>query len=119
MQAIRTPPEIQPVVDLIGVEAALRLVEAHGGVRIEVPSRATPSCALAQVVGLPATEALVREFGGTRMYVPLLKRWRGLMMRRDGASYAEIARRLGVSEQAVWSWLNKADMTAQPGLPGL
>lgn len=119
MTAIRPPAEIKPIVELVGEAAALQLVEAFGGLRIEVPSRVSATGVLGRAVGVDAAQALVKACGGARLYVPLCKRWRGQVMRQAGASYAEIARRLNVSEQTVWNWLDSGGMTGQPGLPGL
>lgn len=118
--AIRPPRELRAIVSLIGDEAALKLVETYGGQRIQVPARATASCALARAVGLTAARALVTEFRGTKLAVPLCKRWRILHLRARGLSYAAIARELTVSEATVHQTLQAHGRTgAQPTLPGL
>lgn len=118
------PPEAAWLVRLLGEADALRLVEAHGGVRISIPHRAEGS-ALAGSIGLRAAGLLAAELGGNFLRVPLCKRWQAIALReRDGLSYSEIARRLLASESSVFRWLESAGMTAstsgpQMDLPGL
>lgn len=117
---LRPPAEMRPIASVIGAEAALRLVEAHGGVRIKVPSQARPRSALAGTIGAEALGQLVRAFGGNYLNVPLCRPWRVRVLRlRDGMSYSEIARALHMTEGTVYRYLAAAELIGQTRLPGL
>lgn len=112
------PPELAGLVRLVGAEAALTLVELHGGTRLPIPREANQGTRLAREIGLEAARALSAEHGGLMIKVPQVRRWRALVYRqRDGLTYAAIARRLSTTEGRVWEWLNAARMTTpQPDL---
>ena len=105
----RLPAQFAAVGDLLGDRALLRLLEAHGGTRLSVPSRVAPFDPLAVLLGAKPAERLAREFGGGQLQVPLCKPWRALMLRREGCSYAAIARRLGMHEQSVYMLVHRRE----------
>lgn len=110
------PPEIARLIDMIGEEATLRFVEAHGGTRVHIRLGRTSRNGLADLLGAAAASALAEAFGGEYLRVPLAKRWRAQHYRRQGLSYAAIARRLGCSDVTVWEYLHDR-ATAQLALP--
>lgn len=93
------PPEIAQLVRLIGEPGTLMLIELHGGTRITIPAGADTK--LAREVGVDAAAALFGHFGHERVFVPLVKAWRTRLYRRRGMSIAEIARKLGCTENTV------------------
>ena len=98
----RPPAELANLVDAMGADATLRLIEAFGGARIAVPTRARDESALTAVIGQQALSGLVKLFGGMRLSVPLAKAWRAQVLReRDGLSHAAIAQRLVMSQTSV------------------
>jgi DNA-binding NarL/FixJ family response regulator len=114
------PPSIAWLVKLVGEEAALALVEAHGGTRLFVPKRVGAHSALARRTGVPAKSLapLAAAYGGETIKLPLCREWRIRIYRlRHGESYAAIARRLGIVESTVWRVLNDGGMTGQMELP--
>ena len=120
MSGIRPPSEARRFIELIGEAATLALLRRYGGLRIQVPVHARADGALARAVGLPAAQALVTEYCGTKLTLPLCKRWQILHLRRDGLTYSEIARRLTTSESVVRKALTAARQAAeQMALPGL
>jgi Mor family transcriptional regulator len=64
------PGELRAIADLIGLPAALRLVEARGGRRLYIPSGAAPEHALVQIVGEEAAAALCRAYAGECLEIP-------------------------------------------------
>lgn len=105
------PPELAELARLVGPEAALILVEIHGGTRLPVPKAPNQGTRLAREIGLDAARALSAEYGGLMVKVPLAKAWRARIYRARGDSYAKIARALGATEGRVWAWLNQAGQT--------
>ena len=111
------PPALQHLVALIGEAMALRLVELHGGRRVFVPRRAGARQKLAVELSPQAEAALVEEFGGGNIEVPLVRDWRARIYRARGMTHAAIAERLGCGEWAVRSYLRQPDSVDQLGLP--
>lgn len=115
--------QIAWLVGLLGEVDARRVIEAHGGVRIYVPYSGDLS-ALVETVGYRAAGLLAREIGGNFLKIPLAKRWRVEIMRRDGLTIRDIARAVLVDESTVSKWLADAGLTrpgappTQPKLPG-
>lgn len=107
-----TVPEAAALARLIGRQATLTLIELHGGTRIPIPRTVNQGTRLAREIGLDAARALCAVHGGVELKVPLAKPWRALIYRRrDGLSYAAIARRLGASDTSVWEWLKEGGAT--------
>ncbi|GGG30850.1 hypothetical protein GCM10010964_18460 [Caldovatus sediminis] len=113
MVEIPPPAELSRLAALIGGEATLRLIEAHGGTRIFVPARPNQGHPLARTIGLEAARALAAEWGSTWLKVPLCRHWRVRVYRARGESYKAIARRLGMDESGVWRILHAARMTGE------
>lgn len=114
------PAELAFLTDRIGAEATLRLIELHGGTRVHVPKFPNQGVKLAREIGLAQAKALAEVWGGDYLKVPLCRYWRARVYRqRDGLSYPEIARKLGVTERAVWKYLSDAGMTTAPPQPDL
>jgi hypothetical protein len=111
------PPAVLRDVELIGEALALRLVELHGGRRVFVPRRAAAGQKLAVELSPEAEAALVEEFGGGNIEVPLCKDWRARIYRARGMTHAAIAERLGCGEWAVRSYLRLPDSVRQMDLP--
>jgi Mor family transcriptional regulator len=69
------PASVAELVDLIGLQTAMKLVRSLGGTTFPVPKRATKLGELrynmlADVVGVDAADALVSHFGGDALYIP-------------------------------------------------
>ena len=93
------------VADLIGVPAALKLVERRGGTTVYIPktiSRETQP--IVRLIGRQAAEQMAAQFGGMNFSVPTLAAARSskkeLIVRAEGGVY-EIARRFGVTARYV------------------
>ncbi len=104
-------PDLQPLVDAIGIDAAFALIEARGGNRVYVPMTALPW--LIDTVGEAAARRLVEIYGRGYLKVPLGRTWRALAYQARGMSYAQIARRCGCTEDAVWRILDRRQATSK------
>lgn len=111
-------PDVARLVRLIGPEATFELLEAKGGITIYIPRQACQGMQLEEIIGDTAARKLIEAFGGLYYRVPLERQWRILVYRGWGCSYSEIARKVGCTESAVWSTLNRHGMTGQLDLFG-
>lgn len=87
------------LIELLGAGGLVRLAEYKGGTRLYVPSSGYGT--LAGMIGAEAARALSARYGGDYIRVPLAWELRARHDRAAGASNAEIARRLGMSESGV------------------
>ncbi|MBX3504343.1 MAG: hypothetical protein KF895_02605 [Parvibaculum sp.] len=97
------PESLLTVKESIGLAATLRLVEAFGGTSCYIPAKADVSNRLVQVIGVDATEALIRDLGAGAFDVPVLataRHKRRLIMRAKGTA-REVARKFAVTERWV------------------
>lgn len=107
------PAELAFLTDLIGVAATFRLIEMHGGTRVRVPKGVNQGSKLARDIGLPEARLLAERWGGDTLKVPLARYWRARVYRERGDSYRTIARKIGVNEGTVHTYLRAAGMTAR------
>lgn len=102
------PPtdDVARLVDLIGEEAALRLLEARGGTRVYC---ADPSedRSLVAIIGLDAAAKMRAKYGANRVKVPVGRQWRVLCYKAMGLAHSKIALRAGCSETTVGDILNR------------
>jgi len=96
------------VADRHGIEAARALCSQCGGTVVSVPATARDEHPIAKACGIDVLQALVAEFGGTKVYIPLgptgvRGRIEAEVIARllDGASVAETARSVGISDFSV------------------
>jgi len=121
------PASVAELVDLIGLDTAMKLVRTLGGTTFPVPKRATKLGelrynVLADVVGVDAADALVKHFGGEELYIPRCSA--ALQTVRDaeinnyfvaetnkGRSSAEVvfylARQYHLSDRRIWNILKR------------
>ncbi|KQZ15923.1 hypothetical protein ASD44_09775 [Mesorhizobium sp. Root554] len=84
---------------VLGPAGLIRLAEKRGGTRLYVPSGEGSS--LAREIGSEAARLLADRYAGFYIRVPLARELRARHYRAAGASNAEIARRLGMSESGI------------------
>jgi len=94
------------LIDLLGAEAAQRLVAARGGGVVYVPApESVAYAALAKTIGADAARKLCYEYGGLRVMLPRFLRSvlteRVEAMTRAGMSAAAIARELRCTQRHV------------------
>lgn len=95
------------LLEVLGEERLIQLAEKVGGFRFYVPQNADYSFDKYKV-GHETLQALARLYGGEYIIVPLAKRLRAQKLWLGGASYAEIARELVMTENGVFKLLKKA-----------
>jgi len=99
------------ILNLLGAEGTLALVEAFAGCRLFIPKHPRPCSALSKVVGAIPAQRLSEHYGGLTIKVPLAKRWRVAVYRKQGWSYPMIARRLCMHETTVFKNLQEMGLT--------
>lgn len=85
--------------EILGADGMVRLAEYRGGTRLYIP--AGNATALENAIGEQQTQALIERFAGSYIRVPLARELRARQYRAAGASNAEIARQLGMTESGV------------------
>lgn len=116
--APRPPAHIEPYVDALGVETAVRFLLHFGGAELYIPRDPKGGSELVEVLGLEAARALaaLAERAHLPRRVPVAKPWLACHMKMaEGLSHAKIARRLHASDVAVRRWIASAG--AQPETP--
>lgn len=108
------PGTLAPIAELVGVEAALRLVARCGGTRQRIPAEPERSaCQLVQALGPAAARRLLSRYHpGGHIDVPVMSSWLAELRRRRvlelkgaGRPISEIARTLGLTERGVYKIL--------------
>lgn len=95
-----TDERLSPMLlDLLGPSDFVRLAEKKGGTRLFVPASGWAD--LARLIGDDAARKLAARWGGDYIRVPLAKKLRARHYRAAGASNAEIALKLGMTETGV------------------
>lgn len=99
------------LVQLIGPEATLAVIERWGGTRMYVPKNPAANAELVNAAGRAGAASLAEALGGEYLKVPRAVRWRILVYHRMGLSYAKIARRVGCTEKHVGDTLHRHGLT--------
>ncbi|MDL2332858.1 hypothetical protein [Brucella inopinata] len=106
---------VAELIDLLGEDSLIRLADAHGGIRIYVPSPSNVGRSqLVDTLGLDIVTKLARRYGGDGFTVPLIRDLRARRDRDQGLSNAQIARRLGIREDAVEKIFNRSPVKYRP-----
>lgn len=113
------PQSAAEIVEVVGVEAALRLVEAWGGIRLYVPQQMPEDHLLVSTLGRAEADQLADRYGGETVQIPrclhalrAVRNGRIRAERHDGASPALLALRYRLTERQVYSILAAGDEPA-------
>ena len=101
MDQLRPPHGVNQLIEIVGEDATIALVRAHGGGRLYVP--ASPRPKLVDLIGAAAAERLCRARGGEDITIPLWKR----------GVYDYYRNRMGLSQEAAGRKAGIARRTAQ------
>lgn len=114
------PSRVAELVDVVGLAAALKLVELRGGGRLEVPKRVKAEHWLVEHIGLEALAKLVAYYNGERIEIDrcfkvlLMIQERVIVAAHDnGASNWQLAKQYGYTERGIRK-LRKRVEQAQP-----
>jgi hypothetical protein len=100
------------LVQLMGCEAAEKLITEFGGTRIWVPVRSSPETKLSLILGGGAAASLCSRFGGDYLQVPNSRAGANICRRvadlhRQGCKINDIALAVGRSRRTVFRLLRK------------
>jgi Helix-turn-helix domain len=103
---------LQTLVDMLGSEAAEKLIAEFGGARIWVPVQSTATSKLSKVLGSDAASALCARFGGDYLQVPNARtpgnvHRRIAELHRQGCKINDIALAVGRSRRTVFRLLRR------------
>lgn len=106
------PGSLNDVIDAIGIDAALRLVEHLGGTRLYVPERMTPEHPIVALLEHKQAYALAEHFGGDQIILPrcvaAIRAMRDDTIRQQrngGASTKALAIKHGLTERQIYAIL--------------
>lgn len=131
LHTIDLPPVMQKVCDVLGWDAALKLINHAGGTVLDLPRRAvidngnTTCPALCELLGGSDYEQLIIHFGGQRLYVAkcdmALRTARNMEINRRyiaGESASKLALAFKLTERQIWFILKNPDTlrSQQPDL---
>ena len=113
---IQTPVQVQPFVDILGIEGAVEFLLAFGGAELVLPKHPTPRNRVVQLIGLDRTQLLTVAIEHLPARIPTAKPWIAKVLaarQPKGLSVAEIARMLHMTDVTVRRYL-KDDPAATP-----
>jgi hypothetical protein len=115
---VRPPRHLTWLIEVIGVDHTLRLIEARGGSRMWVPKGIDNSSAklrsdLEDEFGKPMVRALIRGFGGGPIKVPLAVPWRIQLYHAAGIPTDRIAISLVCSTVTVEKYIHLGRVGAE------
>ncbi|WP_174279026.1 hypothetical protein [Sphingomonas bacterium] len=85
----------------IGEDGLIALAAAFGGTRLYVPERISADHDIVRAIGADAAATLAARFALHTIRVPLAREQRAVRLRSQGASNAQIAVKLGMTETGV------------------
>ncbi|NOR71612.1 MAG: hypothetical protein GQ532_18315 [Methylomarinum sp.] len=108
----------QELVGIVGLSAALTLVEIRGGIRLSVPTRVKPEHWLVQHIGLEALKKLVDYYKGEEIEIDrcvralsAIKEQQILQESAQGCSNAQLARKYGYTERGMRKLRRRVEKT--------
>lgn len=110
------PAELAALSRLLAPAELLALVEACGGNRLYIPARPARGSPVVRAIGAAAAQRLAEGYGGQQLKVPLARAWLVRTYASQGMSQPQIARRLRITESAVWRLLRDARDARQTDL---
>lgn len=106
------PGSLSDVIDVIGIDATLRLVEHLGGTRLYIPEAITPEHPVVAMLGHHNGFALAERFGGEQLLLPrciaAVRAVRDASIRAQragGASTKKLALSHGLTERQIYAIL--------------
>ena len=119
------PQSVVDLIELLGHEAAMRLVDAFGGLEIEVPNGRVEgplTARIIQTLGGGLAARFMAHYGGEALYIPRCvqairdERDRAIQADYDaGSRVPDIAQKYMISERWVWVVLKRAIGDQQAG----
>lgn len=110
------PPIIRHIRDVVGLAATLKIIEAFGGTHMRVPSKYSPECFLARLIGHDKAVDLIEHFANEVLYVmkadAILRVQRNRIIQdrfKAGTSAIHLAHDYGLSYRQIWTIIGADD----------
>lgn len=101
---------------ILGDVAFVHFCQELGGTRVYIPYGMRDDNEIVRAIGREAAEKLSRALAPATIRVPLARRERALYFRAEQMSNAQIARKLGITENGVIKLFNReADLPERRG----
>ena len=100
--------QVEPYVQALGLEDALKFLAAFGGTEIYIAADPKSRSRVVEVVGYAKARMLASIIEQLPRRVPLAKQWRAKVYHAMGHSKAEVARKLSIHEDTVRRYLTAA-----------
>ena len=105
----RPTAQVQPYVDVLGVDLTMKFLLQFGGAELYLAADPKGRSAVVALLGYHmAKELAARPSLTMQRRIPLAKRWLAAMLDWQGHSTAHIARTLRVTDASVRKWLKEA-----------
>lgn len=99
------PESILELIDVVGLQAALAIVEERGGVRLFVPKIYKPDHWLCKLIGTDPAAKLIAYYGGEEIEISrcaaALNAVKEHQIANSDASNSELARQYGYTERGI------------------
>jgi hypothetical protein len=105
--------EFSALLELLGEDATLKLVEAYGGRRVDVPKEFPEKHILRDLLGDSGFALLFQYFGGSFIAVPMARRQRFEIYERRGLRPVEIAKLAACTEAAYYKYRGEKGKVAE------
>ncbi|TNJ40478.1 helix-turn-helix domain-containing protein [Phaeobacter sp. B1627] len=111
--------QVEPFVDALGFEDALRFLDAFGGTEVYIPKNPKGRGEVEKLLGREKAKMLAGQMHRIPARIPTAKAWRARAHRSKGLPVVEIARILGVTDFSVRRYLRWVTPPSDPDQPGL
>lgn len=106
----KTPAEVEPYVDILGMDMAIEFLLSFGGAAMGMPKHPTTRSRVAALVGKEKTAERARSDHLLQRRVPLATPWLVACLHTRGWPVAGIARRLRITDVTVRRYLKRQGM---------
>lgn len=117
------PRLLRDIADIIGLDAALKLVRAYSGLRLYIPERAHAGHPVAQIIGVENLQKLANIYGRENLSLPKIdaadrqiKHHTVHALRASGIPVKHVARETGYTERRIYQLEREGDDDNQPDL---
>lgn len=118
-------PLLRQLVELIGIQATMAIVERCGGTLLNIPRQADQNALLLELVGAERAAILGRALGPDRLLIPKAQpalrdvRDRRVMAALQSRSVRQVAREFGLGERWVWELKRRRGVAEDNPTPDL
>ncbi|UWQ93003.1 helix-turn-helix domain-containing protein [Rhodobacteraceae bacterium M382] len=108
------PAQAEPYIEALGLEDALKFIEAFGGTEIYIAADPKSRSSVVALIGYPKAKALASIIERLPRRVPLVKEWRARVYKSQGLKTVEIARKLGCVESTARLYIKGMNTPKDP-----